>query len=120
LRRADPWIRAKFDGHDDLLPFINKCEHYFRDQHSREEEKVWLAAVHLQDEVQQWYMRLESNEGTPSWRHFTELLDMRFGPPLLANPLGELAACRHIGSIADYQEHFLDLLTRAGPLTDSQ
>lgn len=40
LRRADPWIRAKFDGHDDLLPFINKCEHYFRDQHTLEEEKV--------------------------------------------------------------------------------
>lgn len=35
-------------------------------------------------------------------------------------PLGELAACRCTGSVADYQERFLALLTRAGPLNESQ
>jgi hypothetical protein len=105
-----------FDGGGDPLPFLNR----FRGQRTLEEERVWLAAFHLQGSAQQWYMRLERDEGTPGWRRFCELLDLRFGPPLRANPLGELAACRRTGSVAEYQERFLALLTRAGPLTEDQ
>lgn len=65
-------------------------------------------------------MRVERDEGTPSWCRFWELLDLCFGPPLRSNPLGELAACRRTGTVADYQERFLALLTCAGPLTESQ
>jgi hypothetical protein len=46
------------------LPFLNRCEHYFRGQRTIEEEHVWLAAMHLQGAAQQWYMRLERDEGT--------------------------------------------------------
>jgi hypothetical protein len=109
-----------FDGGGDPLPFLNRCEHYFRGQRTLEEERVWLAAFHLQGPAQQWYMRLERDEGVPGWRRFCELLDLRFGPPLRANPLGELVACRRTGSVAEYQERFLALLTRAGPLTEDQ
>jgi hypothetical protein len=109
-----------FDGGGDPLPFLNRCEHYFRGQRTLEEKKVWLAAFHLQGAAQQWYMRLERDEGTPGWCRFSELLEMRFGPLLKSNPLGELAACRRTGTVADYQEHFLALLTRAGPLTEAQ
>jgi hypothetical protein len=45
---------------------------------------------------------------------------MRFGSPLRFNLLGELVACRLSGTIADYQDRFLALLTRAGPLTEAQ
>jgi hypothetical protein len=93
-----------FDGGGDPLPFLNRCEHYFRGQRTVEEEKVWLAAHHLHGAAQQWYMRLERDEGTPGWRRFSELLDMRFGPPLRSNPLGELAACRRTRTVADYQK----------------
>jgi hypothetical protein len=109
-----------FDSGGDPLPFLNRCEHYFWGQRTLEEERVWLAAFHLQGAAQQWYMRLERDEGTPGWRRFSELLEMRFGPPLRSNPLGELIACRRTGTVADYQERFLALLTRAGPLTESQ
>jgi hypothetical protein len=90
-----------FDGGGDPLPFLNRCEQYFRGQRTLEEEKVWLAAFHLQGAAQQWYMWLERDEGTPGWRRFSELLEMRFGPPLISNPLGELAACRRTGTEAD-------------------
>jgi len=65
-------------------------------------------------------MRIERDEGVPSWRRFSTLLDMCFGPHLRSNPLGELAACRRSTTVADYQERFLALLTRAGPLTEAQ
>jgi len=83
-----------FDGTGDPLPFLNRCEHYFHGQRTLEEEQVWLAALHLQGSAQQWYMRLERDEGVSSWRRFFTLLDMRFGPPIRSNPLGKLAACR--------------------------
>jgi hypothetical protein len=31
-----------------------------------EEERVWLAAFHLQGAAHQWYMCLERDEGTPT------------------------------------------------------
>ena len=40
-------------------------------------------------------------------RKFAYFLSIRFGPPLRANPLGELLVCRRIGSM-EYNEHFLD------------
>jgi hypothetical protein len=49
-----------------------------------------------------------------------ELLDRRFGPLICSNPLGELISCRRSSSVEDYHERFLALLTRAGPLTESQ
>jgi hypothetical protein len=42
-----------FNGIGDPLPFLNRCEHYFRGQCTLEEERVWLAAFHLQGAAQQ-------------------------------------------------------------------
>ena len=27
-----------------------------------------------------WYIQVQTDEGTPSWRRFTELLNLRYGP----------------------------------------
>ncbi|WVZ58046.1 hypothetical protein U9M48_008358 [Paspalum notatum var. saurae] len=110
----------KFDGKADPLLFINKCESFFHQQRILAEEQVWLASFHLEGPAQQWYIRVQREEGTPPWRRFTELLNLRFGPPLRSCPLGKLAACRRTGSVADYSERFLDLLAHAGPLTEPQ
>jgi hypothetical protein len=67
-----------------------------------------------------WYIQVQTNEGTPSWRHFKELLNLRYGPPLRTTPLFELADCRRTGSIADYQDRFEALLPRARPLEEAQ
>jgi hypothetical protein len=129
LRKEGPVASTRFQkldfptfdgGGGDPLPFLNHCEHYFRGQRTVEEEKVWLAAFHLQGVAQQWYMRLEHDEETPSWRRFSELLDQRFRPPIRSNPLGELVNCRCTETVADYQERFLALLTRVGSLTEVQ
>jgi hypothetical protein len=47
-------------------------------------------------------MQIQSEEGTPSWRRFVELLNTCFRPPLCTNPLGELVACKRTSSVADY------------------
>ena len=92
----------KFDGKSDPLAFINRCESFFHQQRIAE-EKVWMASYNLEGTAQLWYMQVQRDEGTPSWRRFTELLNLRFGPPLRANPLGELMACKRTASIVDSQ-----------------
>jgi hypothetical protein len=58
------------------------------------------------------------DEGTPSWRRFTELLNKRYGPPLRSAPLFELAGCRCTGTVEEYQDRFQALLPRAGTLKE--
>ncbi|XP_066163758.1 uncharacterized protein [Oryza sativa Japonica Group] len=110
----------KFDGKSDPLAFINCCESYFHQQRIAEEEKVWIASYNLEDAAQLWYTQVQQDEGTPPWRRFTELLHLRFGPPLHTNPLGELMACKRTGSVVDYQDKLEALLPRAGKLTEEQ
>jgi hypothetical protein len=101
----------------DLLIFINRCESYFHHQRIMEEEKVWMASHNLEDGAQTWYIQIQSDEGTPSWCRFKELLNLRYGPPLRSAPL---AACRRTGTITKYQDRFQALLPHAGPLEESQ
>jgi hypothetical protein len=53
-----------------------------------------------------WYIQVQTDEGTPSLRRFKELLNLRYGPPLRAAPLFELADCRRTSTIAEYQDRF--------------
>ncbi|XP_066359602.1 uncharacterized protein [Miscanthus floridulus] len=110
----------KYDGKSDPLIFINRCESYFRQQRIIPEEQVWMASYNMDDAAHLWFMQIQQEEGTPSWRRFTELLNLQFGPPLRSNPLGELMACKRTGSVIDYQGRFEALLPRAGYLTEDQ
>lgn len=64
------------------------------------EDKVWLAYFHMIGAAQMWYRHVERDLGTPSWRHFTELVNTWFGPSLRSNPLGELVSLRKTGFVS--------------------
>lgn len=97
--------------------FISLCESYFHQQRIAEEEKVWMASYNLEDDAQLWYVQVQRDLGTPSWRRFTELLHLRYGLPLRSNPL---VACHRISTTVDYQERYEALIPRAGPLIEGQ
>jgi hypothetical protein len=103
----------QYDGKSDPLIFINRCESYFHQQRIMEEEKVWMASYNLEDGAQLWYMQVQTDEGIPSWRRFTELLNLRYGPPLRAAPLSELVDCCRTSTVVKYQDRFQALLARA-------
>jgi hypothetical protein len=110
----------RYDGKTDPLIFTHRYESYFHQRRIMEEEKVWMASYNLEEGVQMWYIQVQMDEGTPSWHRFKELLNLRYGPPLRATPLTELAECRCTGTVAKYQDRFQALLPRAGPLTEAQ
>jgi len=110
----------RYDGKSDPLIFLNRCESYFHQQRIMEEEKVWMASYNLEDGAQMWYIQVQTDEGTPSWRRFKELINLRYGPPLWSVPLFELADCRRTSTVANYQDRFQALLPRAGALDEAQ
>jgi hypothetical protein len=44
-----------YDGKEDLLGWLNRCESFFCGQLTREADKVWLASFHMTGSAQQWY-----------------------------------------------------------------
>jgi hypothetical protein len=92
----------RYDSKSDPLIFINHCESYFHQQHIMVEEKVWMASYNLEDGAQLWYMQVQTDEGTPLWRRFMELLNLRYGLPLRAAPLSELVFYRRTSTVAEY------------------
>lgn len=59
-----------YDGKEDPLGWLNRCEQFFWGQRTAEAYKVWLAAYHMTGTAHTWYMQLERNEGIPSWPRF--------------------------------------------------
>ena len=79
-----------------------------------------MASYNLEDGAQMWFIQVQQDEGTPSWCRFSELLNLRFGPPIRSNPLGELMACKRTSSVAEYQNRFEALLPHASTLMEAQ
>ncbi|CAO2146506.1 unnamed protein product [Urochloa humidicola] len=109
-----------FDGTTDPITWIHRCEQFFQQARSSDEDKVRLATYHLDGVARMWYYRLERNQGVPTWPRFVELVNLRFGPPMRSNPLGELINVKRTGSIAEYQEQFLTHLARCDDVTEAQ
>jgi hypothetical protein len=110
----------KFEGKEDPPTWLNRCEQFFWGQRTDEVFKVWLAAYHMVGVAQKWYMQLERDEGMPSWLWFKECCNLRFGPPIRSNPLGEIARMRQSGTVIEYVEKFLSLLAHNDPLSTKQ
>jgi len=107
----------RYDGESDPLTWLNKCDLFFRGASTMEEEKVWTTSLHLDGVAAEWYFQLERDHGLVSWARFGEYLNLRFGPPICSNSLGELKELKRTASVEEYQRRFLALLCRCDDLT---
>jgi hypothetical protein len=96
----------KHDGMSDPLPWLNRCDRYFKVCRTVEHKKVPYAAFHLLNDAWLWFHRLELNGGLPNWAHFVQLVNINFGPPLTDSPLGDLTLLHRNGSVDDYCKQF--------------
>jgi len=74
----------------------------------------------MEGPAQQWYYRLERNQGVPTWQQFADGINRCFEPPVRSNPLGELTHLRRTGTVAAYQDAFLQLLACCDDITERQ
>jgi hypothetical protein len=108
-----------FDGEFDPLPWLTKCASYFRGMRTMEEE-VWMAMLHLEGAATEWYYALERDHGILSWPHFSNFVNMRFGPPLQTNGMAELKDLCRMGTVDEYTRQFSLLLCRCNDLSMPQ
>jgi hypothetical protein len=107
----------RYDGESDPLPWLNRCESFFRGTRTMSAEQVWMASLHMDGIAAEWYYALEREYGLLSWARFTEFVNLCFGPPIRSNPLGELKELHRTGTVEEYQRQFLTLLCRCEGLS---
>jgi hypothetical protein len=73
-----------YDGTEDPLPWLNRCEQFFRIQSTEEAGKVFLAAFYMTGDAAQWYALVERNHGTPDWQPSSSWLISDLGHPSAA------------------------------------
>ena len=120
-----PFQIPTYDGKEDPLGWLKRCEHFFRAQRTRDSDKVWLASFHMQGVAQHWFYMLERDSGdiqAISWSLFRTLCQQCFRPPLGTNHLSDLARLQFQfrGSVQEYQEAFQTRMAHAGYLTPEQ
>jgi hypothetical protein len=106
-----------YDGKEDSLGWLNKCEQFFRGQLTREVDKVWMASYHLKGVAQQWYIVLENDIGRPSWLDFRRYCQQRFGPAISTDHLADLARLPFGANVDAYMEAFQARAAHAGDLS---
>jgi hypothetical protein len=85
---------------------------YFHGMGTVDDERVWMASLHLEGITTKWYYVLERDVSLITWPRFTEFVNMRFGLPLRTNGLADLKDLRRTGTVEEYQRQFLTLLCR--------
>lgn len=101
-----------YDGESDPLPWLSKCDTYFRGMRTWEYDKVWQASLH-EGVTAKWFYTLERDTGgVLTWTRFSEFVHTWFGPPLRTNGMADLKELHRTGSVEEYQRQFLRLLCR--------
>lgn len=95
-----------FDGREDPMGWLNRCEQFFRAQRTGEHNRVGLASFHMTGAAQHWYYLLEHDAGVVSWWHFKPLCQQRFGPTMGVNHLAHLTRVPFRTIVDDYIENF--------------
>jgi len=84
---------SSFDGESDPLTWLNKCDNFFRGHRTPEDEKVWMASLHLDDTVVEWYYQMERDFGMVPWSRFVDFINLRFGCPSAPTPSSRSRPC---------------------------
>lgn len=103
-----------FDGKEDPLGWLNKCEQFFHGHQMHHADWVWLASYHLTGVAQQWYLVFEADNGRPAWEEFWLLCDQRFGLPLSTNHFSDLVHLPFTSMVNAYMEVFQARAAHAG------
>ncbi|XP_040996109.1 uncharacterized protein LOC121242288 [Juglans microcarpa x Juglans regia] len=99
----------RFSG-EDPTEWFNRVEQFFEYQGTAENQKVFMAAYHLEGEANQWWQWLrrtlqEDGRAIP-WEQFEEELWARFGPSGCEDFDEALSRIRQLGTLRDYQREF--------------
>jgi hypothetical protein len=89
----------KYDGTEDPTCWVCRAEQFFEFQNTAEEDKVMLAAYHLEGEAQLWYQLFKETEEGTSWEQLKDGLHVRYGPTQFDDFFGDLTKLWQTGTV---------------------
>jgi hypothetical protein len=92
----------KYDRSLDPTSWVCRAEQFFEFQNIVEEEKVPLAAYHLEEEAQLWYQLFWESDEALTWETLKEGMHARYGPTQFEDYFGDLTKLRQTGSVREY------------------
>jgi hypothetical protein len=102
----------RYGGKDDPTTWIYKVEQFFEFHGTNEEDRLPLAAYHLDGDAQLWYQLFKEGEATEvTWEALKEGLHTRYGPTMFEDFFGDLSKLKQEGSVREYQAQFERLLS---------
>jgi hypothetical protein len=107
----------KYKGVDDPTSWICRVEQFFEFQQTKEEDKLPMAAYHLEEEAQMWYQLFRDSEETVTWESLKVALHIHYGLTVFEDHFGDLTKLQQVGTVRDYQLQFEQLLSRVGKLS---
>ena len=115
-----PPLRTKIEfprfAGDDPTEWFNRVAQFFEFQRTPEDQKVSLAAFHMEGEANQWWQWLnrtyKEENRTVTWTMFADELWARFGPTDGEDFDEALSHIKQSGSLRDYQREFEKLGNR--------
>jgi hypothetical protein len=101
----------RFDGTEPIT-WILKAQQFFSYSHTPENQKVQIAAFHMEGRALTWYHWLMDAGQTGGWEEFVVALKTRFAPSAFDDPVGVFTKLIQTSSIEDYQTQFEILSNR--------
>ncbi|MCI25553.1 hypothetical protein A2U01_0046744, partial [Trifolium medium] len=79
----------RFDG-THAIEWIFKAEQFFEYYATPDEDRLTIAAVHLDQKVVPWYQMMQRTNPFQSWQIFTRAIEVDFGPSVYECPRATL------------------------------
>lgn len=89
-------------------------------QGTSEDDKLPLAAYHLEGEAQLWYQLFKESEDEPTWELMKNSLHVRYGPTQFDDFYEDLTKLKQTGTVREYRAQYERLMSRAGRLSANQ
>ncbi|PNY15075.1 hypothetical protein L195_g011765 [Trifolium pratense] len=105
-----------FDG-SDVMNWIFKAEQVFDYYHTPDNNRLTIAAVHMEKHVVPWFQMIFRNQPFQSWAMFTRALELEFGPSPYEAARPTLFKLTQQTTVTDYYSSFAALANRSEGLS---
>ena len=101
----------RFNGLN-VLEWIFRAEQFFTFYNAPEEQRLTIAAIHMEAEVIPWFQMIAKTNPFQSWIGFTRASELEFGLSPYECPRYTLFKLMQSGSVQDYYREFTALANR--------
>ncbi|XP_050917693.1 uncharacterized protein LOC127133410 isoform X1 [Lathyrus oleraceus] len=108
----------RFDG-SNPIDWLFQITAFFDFHQTPENARLQIVSFHMEGRAAAWFQWAMRNHLLPSWTVFMEAVRNRFGPTPYEDVEGDLSKLSQIGSVADFQAQFEDLMNKVTGISES-